>query len=101
MSTCLRASCDQAAPPPWLSTSNSIAATHDIPPLGLLSINSFVVHGTEPLLVDTGTVAGRADFLAALGSVIDPQALRWIWLTHTDFDHIGSLTTLLELNPRI
>ena len=78
-----------------------IAATADIPTLGSLAINSFVVHGTEPLLVDTGTVAGRADFLAALGSVIDPQALRWIWLTHTDFDHIGSLATLLELNPRI
>ena len=78
-----------------------IAETADIPTLGSLTINSFVVHGTEPLLVDTGTVAGGADFLAALRSVIDPQALRWIWLTHTDFDHIGSLTTLLELNPRI
>jgi hypothetical protein len=78
-----------------------IAATAEIPTLGSLAINSFVVHGTEPLLVDTGTVAGRADFLAALGSVIDPLALRWIWLTHTDFDHIGSLTTLLELNPKI
>ncbi len=78
-----------------------IAATADIPTLGSLAINSFLVHGTEPLLVDTGTVAGRADFLAVLGSVIDPQALRWIWLTHTDFDHIGSLTALLELNPKI
>jgi hypothetical protein len=38
-----------------------IAATADIPTLGLLSINSFVLHGAEPLLVDTGTVAGRAD----------------------------------------
>jgi hypothetical protein len=78
-----------------------IVATADIPTLGSLAINSFVVHGTEPLLVDTGTVAGGADFLAALRSVIDPQALRWIWLTHTDFDHIGSLVTLLELNPKI
>ena len=78
-----------------------IAATADIPTLGLLAINSFVVHGTEPLLVDTGTVARPRNFLAALGSVIDPQALRWIWLTHTDFDHIGSLATLLELNPKI
>ncbi len=24
-----------------------------------------------------------------LASVIDPAELRWIWLTHTDFDHIG------------
>jgi glyoxylase-like metal-dependent hydrolase (beta-lactamase superfamily II) len=78
-----------------------IATTVDIPTLGSLTINSFVLDGTEPLLVDTGAVAGGADFLAALGSVIDPKALRWIWLTHTDFDHIGSLASLLELNPRI
>ncbi|MCG7755016.1 MBL fold metallo-hydrolase, partial [Flavihumibacter cheonanensis] len=34
-------------------------------------------------------------------SVIDPEDLRWIWLTHTDFDHIGALHQLLEENPRI
>ena len=78
-----------------------IAATIEIPTLGSLAINSFVLHGTEPLLVDTGTLAGSADFLAALASVIDPQALRWVWLTHTDFDHIGSLASLLELSPQI
>lgn len=80
---------------------NVIATTADIPTLGSLAVNSFVVHGLEPLLVDTGTVAGGADFMAVLRSVIDPQALRWIWLTHSDFDHIGSLVNLLELNPKI
>ena len=29
--------------------------------------------------------------MTALRSVIDPADLRWIWLTHTDFDHIGAL----------
>jgi len=78
-----------------------ITTTAVIPALGSLAINAFVVHGSEPILVDTGTVAGSADFLAALESVIDPAALRWIWLTHTDFDHIGSLPALLATNPRI
>lgn len=78
-----------------------IATAADIPTLGSLAVNAFVLQGPEPVLVDTGTVAGGADFMAALVSVIDPQALRWIWLTHTDFDHIGSLSTLLELNPDI
>jgi hypothetical protein len=78
-----------------------ITTTADIPTLGSLAINAFVLHGEEPLLVDTGTVAGGAEFMAALGSVIDPQELRWIWLTHTDFDHIGSLATLLDLNPSV
>jgi hypothetical protein len=78
-----------------------ITTSAEIPGLGSLAINSFLLHGREPLLVDTGTLAGSADFLAALTSTIDPQALRWIWLTHTDFDHIGSLARLLEINPRV
>jgi hypothetical protein len=35
-----------------------ITTTADIPTLGSLAINAFVLHGTEPILVDTGTVAG-------------------------------------------
>jgi hypothetical protein len=78
-----------------------ITTTADIPALGSLAINAFVLHGTEPLLVDTGTVAGSSDFMTALASVIDPAELRWIWLTHTDFDHIGSLAALLDSNPKV
>ena len=72
-----------------------ITTTADIPTLGSLAINAFVLHGTEPVLVDTGTVAGAPEFMTTLESVIDPRDLRWIWLTHTDFDHIGSLPALL------
>jgi hypothetical protein len=78
-----------------------IADTAEIPTLGSLAINAFVLHGSEPLLVDAGTVTGRTEFMATLRSVIDPKALRWIWLTHTDFDHIGSLATLLDENSKI
>ena len=39
--------------------------------------------------------------MAVLRSVIDPADIRWIWLTHTDFDHIGSLATLMEENPSL
>jgi flavorubredoxin len=39
--------------------------------------------------------------MSTLRSVIDPADLRWIWLTHTDLDHIGSLHQLLAENPRI
>jgi len=72
-----------------------------IPGFGLVPINAFVLHGTEPILVDTGAVVERDDFMTALRSVIDPADLGWIWLTHTDFDHIGNLHRLLAENPRI
>jgi hypothetical protein len=78
-----------------------ITTTADIPALGSIAINAFVLHGSEPVLVDTGTVAGAPEFMTALASVIDPSDLRWIWLTHTDFDHIGSLAALLQANPNL
>ena len=78
-----------------------ITTTAQIPALGSIAINAFVLHGAEPVLVDTGTVAGAPEFMTALASAIDPSELRWIWLTHTDFDHIGSLATLLDAYPQL
>jgi flavorubredoxin len=62
---------------------------------------AFVIKGSEPILVDTHAVVESADFMPMLRSIIDPADLRWIWLTHTDFDHIGSLHQLLAENPRL
>ncbi|HWS45729.1 MAG TPA: MBL fold metallo-hydrolase [Acidimicrobiia bacterium] len=86
----------QAAPDIDVLTSNVA-----IPGLGLVPANAFVLHGAEPVLVDTGTVVERDDFMAALRSVIDPADLKWIWLTHTDFDHIGNVHRLLVEHPQI
>jgi flavorubredoxin len=72
-----------------------------IPGFGLVPVNAFVIHGSEPVLVDTGLVVGSEEFMPALRSVIDPADLKWIWLTHTDFDHMGSLQELLAENPQL
>ncbi len=78
-----------------------VTSTAAISGFGNLAINAFVIHAAEPVLVDTGTVRESEDFMAALRTVIDPADLRWIWLTHTDFDHIGSLQRLLDENERL
>jgi flavorubredoxin len=78
-----------------------ITSTATIPGLGLVPINAFVLHGPEPILVDTGAVAERDEFMTALGAVIDPADISWIWLTHTDFDHIGALPLLLADNAEL
>ena len=78
-----------------------ITTDFPLPGFGFVPINAFVLRGAEPILVDTGTVAESAEFLPALRSVIDPADLRWLFLTHTDFDHIGSLHQLLAENPRL
>jgi hypothetical protein len=72
-----------------------------IPGFGFVPINAFVLHGVEPVLVDTGPVVEADDFMVALRSVIDPASLKWIWLSHTDFDHIGTLHRLLAEHPQL
>ena len=70
-----------------------------IPGLGFLPVNAYVVHAEQPMLVGTGLPASRADFLEALWNQIDPADLRWIYLTHPDRDHTGSLMQVLEAAP--
>jgi flavorubredoxin len=78
-----------------------LTASFAVPGLGLIPINAFVLKGAEPMLVDTCAGVQSDGFMPALRSVIDPADLKWLWLTHTDFDHIGSLRLLLAENPRL
>jgi flavorubredoxin len=78
-----------------------ITSNFPLPGFGFVPINAFVIKGAEPILVDTGTGVHRAEFMQALRGIINPADLKWIWLTHTDFDHIGSLHQLLAENPRL
>ena len=71
-----------------------------IPGIGTLPVNAFVILAEEPVLVDTGAGMDSEDFLKALQSVISPSDLRWVWLTHDDSDHTGSIDRVLELAPR-
>ncbi|MEU7281744.1 MBL fold metallo-hydrolase [Streptomyces sp. NPDC045431] len=72
----------------------------EVPAIGLLPVNAFVLHAAEPVVVDTGLGLPDRDFLELLGSAVDPADVRWIWLTHPDRDHTGGLFALLEAAPR-
>lgn len=76
-----------------------IPSSFEIPGYGILAVNAFAIKGKEPLLVDTGYTLENAEFMDTLRSVIDPKDLKWVWLTHTDHDHIGSLHQLLDEVP--
>ncbi|MGB9376322.1 MAG: MBL fold metallo-hydrolase [Mycobacteriales bacterium] len=70
-----------------------------IPGVGFLPVNQFVLHASEPVVIDTGLSTPDAGFMDALGTVIDPKDVRWIWLTHPDRDHTGGIFELLEAAP--
>ncbi len=70
-----------------------------IPGFGILPVNAFVLKSAEPVLVDTGLWALSDGFMDRLSSVIDLGDLRWLWLTHNDQDHIGSLHRIIEAAP--
>lgn len=70
-----------------------------IPGIGVLPINAFVLTAEEPVLIDTGIGIDGDSFLDALASVVDPARLRWIWLTHDDADHTGSIQRVMEAAP--
>ncbi|MDQ6856932.1 MAG: MBL fold metallo-hydrolase, partial [Candidatus Dormibacteraeota bacterium] len=72
----------------------------EVPGLGFLPINAFVLHASEPVVIDTGVSLPDRDFLATLSTVIDPATVRWIWLTPPDRDHTGGLFKLLDAAPQ-
>jgi hypothetical protein len=72
----------------------------EVPGLGFLTVNAFVIHAAHPVVVDTGLGLPDRDFLASLAEVLDPADVRWIWLTHPDRDHTGGLFALLDAAPK-
>ncbi|WP_035844427.1 MBL fold metallo-hydrolase [Kitasatospora azatica] len=72
----------------------------EVPGIGHIPVNAFVLGAAEPVVVDTGLGLPDRNFLETLGSVLEPADVRWIWLTHPDRDHTGGIFDLLAAAPR-
>jgi flavorubredoxin len=62
-------------------------------------LNSMVIKGKEPVIVDTGTVANRSQWLEDVFSLVEPKDVRWIFLSHDDVDHTGNLEEAMAACP--
>jgi flavorubredoxin len=71
----------------------------EAPPIGYFCMNSLVIRGAEPIIVDTGSPANRNAWLEAVWSLVEPTDVRWIFLSHDDRDHSGNLLPVLQACP--
>jgi flavorubredoxin len=61
--------------------------------------SSLVIRAAEPVIVDTGMVTHRAEWIDDVFSLVEPDDVRWIYLTHDDDDHSGNLVEAIERCP--
>lgn len=62
-------------------------------------LNSMVIAGAEPVIVDTGSVNNRDQWLEDVFGILDPSDVRWVFLSHDDSDHTGNLAPVMEACP--
>jgi flavorubredoxin len=65
-----------------------------------IPVNSMVIRGAEPVIVDTSAPLYRDRWREQVFSIVEPEDVRWIFLSHDDGDHTGGLLDALELCPR-
>lgn len=74
-------------------------ANLSLPGVGVLPVNAYLLMAEEPVLIDTGIGIDTEDFLSAVSSFLPLEQLKWVWLTHDDADHTGSIQRVMELAP--
>jgi flavorubredoxin len=64
-----------------------------------IHVNSLVIEGTEPVIVDTGAALFRDEWADQVFGLVEPADVRWIFLSHDDPDHTGNLSLALDMCP--
>ena len=85
----------RVAPETWVIPETVPAAPGTVVPM-----NSMVITGSEPVIVDTGNELSRDQWLEAAFSLVDPADVRWVFLSHDDHDHVGNLLPVLDACPQ-
>lgn len=77
-----------------------VGSTQAAPGHGVLPTNTFLLLGDRPVLVDTGLGADGEELLPRLWSLVAPEELATVFLSHEDADHAGNLSAVLTAAPR-
>lgn len=63
--------------------------------------NAYIIKGEKIALVETAKEVFDDEYIAKLKDVIDPSKIDYLIVNHTEPDHAGSVSRVLELNPEI
>ncbi len=77
-----------------------IPAALPVPGVGKLPVNAMVLMGKEPMILDTLAIVHRDYFLEEVFAIVEPQDVRWLFLSHEDRDHSGSIVQIMEQCPK-
>jgi len=69
-------------------------------PSVFLPVCSMLIRGAQPVIIDTGAPIHRELWLEQMFTLVDPEDVRWIFLSHDDGDHTGALYEVLERCPQ-
>jgi flavorubredoxin len=62
-------------------------------------LNSLVIRAAQPVVVDTGMRENRDVFLADVFGLVEPEDVRWVFISHDDVDHTGNVNALMDACP--
>ena len=71
-----------------------------VPGVGKLPVNAMVLLAKEPMILDTLAIVHREVFLDEVFKIVEPKDVRWLFMSHEDRDHSGSIMQVLERCPK-
>lgn len=88
-------------PSPVHISADSWLVPHLLPagPDTFMPVNSMVIRGEQPVIVDTGAPVHRETWLQKVFNLVEPEDVRWVFLSHDDSDHIGNLDQVMDACP--
>jgi flavorubredoxin len=88
-----------AEPYPIAEETFVIPGSLPVPGIGRLPVNAMVIRGEQPMILDTLAIVQREEFLESAFSLLEPEDVRWLFLSHEDRDHSGSVMEILNRCP--
>jgi flavorubredoxin len=64
-----------------------------------VALNTMVIRAAEPVVVDTGMMENREQYLADVFSLVEPEDVAWVFISHDDVDHTGNVNELMRRCP--